>query len=53
MIYLSFKTTLPAPTIDERRLKRRLTDTGMTNPFTQNCPFKGHVMMWISETNSA
>ena len=39
---LSFKTTSQVLTIDERRLNRRLTDTGMTNPPLINCPFKGH-----------
>jgi len=42
---------LRALTLDERRLNGRLTDTGMTNPFTQNCPFKGRSSMGISETN--
>jgi len=28
----SFKTTLQAPTLDERRFKRHLTNAGITNP---------------------
>jgi len=50
---MSFKTTLQAPTMDERRLNRHLTDAGMKNPLVHNCPFKGRFNMGISRGNGA
>jgi len=44
--YLSFKTTSQAPTLDERRFKRR-RDVKLV------CPFKGRFLMVISSRNSA
>ena len=38
---MSFQTTLQAPTLDERRFKRHLTDTRMANPYFINRPLKG------------
>jgi len=39
--------------MDERRLNRRLTDTGMTNPIVHNRPLKGRFNMGISWRNGA
>jgi len=44
---------LPAQALDKRRLNRRRTDTGMTNPFVHNCPLKGRFNMGISWRNGA
>jgi len=50
---MSFKTTLQAPTMDERRLNRHLTNAGITNPPFIKCPFKGRFNMGISRGNGA